>query len=1196
MQLLTDVSGEIKFLGRDSSQSNSSNQYEKWWNNGLSWESELIDLSWSDQCSIYTRAEATPGDEDVANFASSLDAQGHLQVTYACSTLSPSSPSPQFNKVIHATYDGKMWQLSNPIFELDGVREFSHSFDSQGHPSIAYVNGTDKVKYTEWNGISWSSPELIGEGRFVSLDSSFDQPQIAIMQSNGLAYATYIDGNWNLTTLPTQKDWTAIDLQKNTPATSSGDDATCLDHPRPTQQVCKPVIMVDSQGKPHIAHTELLESTINSTQKYFAIYHTYLDEGTWHEDVSHETSQGYSLAQYQSQGFWMELGDDDKPRILYINTSGQLNYSNLVYGHWITESTPNNTSFPSINGMKLENGKLPVIMSTSIVNNGFYVLRNNPSLGVDYAVTISNAVGSETITLRLEYIKQQPRFIVGGDDVEEITIVTKRGESMSWTAPLQTNSNAQVEEWSVYPPLPDGLYLSNGVISGELVASTTIPTTHLLWANNSGGGDSVYLIIKQTEPDGTVTYPTNQLSFVTGQSTRISMTPILANDTTPYMWKIDRSLPIGLSLNKFTGEISGAPFEPTIGQQDYTITAYVNSTDTGLSQQEISIAINVNDPIPQFNYHESEIEETENSSIRPIIPSISSIGIDSWNITPELFPGLEFDEASGVITGTPTTSSDRTRFSVTAYGVGVSTTHNIYLTIHQDTDLDTIPNNIDSDDDGDGTPDNHDSFPLDSCADTDTDWDGMPDSIASSCTTTLIADSDDDGDGISDAHDAFPQDPSETLDTDGDGVGNVLDNDDDGDGFSDSIDAFPLDKTEWFDTDGDGLGNNLDTDDDGDGWADIVDELPQDASDYSDSDGDGLGDIHDADDDDDGIGDAYDAFPLDSSEQYDTDGDGIGNNADSDDDDDGIPDVEDLFPTDVEDYEDFDSDGVGDNRDLDDDGDGYLDQSDAFRLNSNEWLDTDNDGIGNNADSDDDGDGVNDSLDQYPLDYLRHLDTDGDGIANFDDDDDDGDGYSDVNDRFSLDSSEWNDTDGDGIGDNSDPDIDNDSILNENDAFPYSPSSYLDSDNDGIPDNLDDDDDGDGFNDARDAFRLLASEWLDTDNDGLGNNADPDDDNDGVPDIIDSFPLNYEYFADTDNDTIPNKLDLDIDGDNVININDKFPMDGSEWLDTDLDSIGNNADLDDDGDGTSDDHDAFPLDSNEWLDTDTDGLGNLTLP
>ena len=67
----------------------------------------------------------------------------------------------------------------------------------------------------------------------------------------------------------------------------------------------------------------------------------------------------------------------------------------------------------------------------------------------------------------------------------------------------------------------------------------------------------------------------------------------------------------------------------------------------------------------------------------------------------------------------------------------------------------------------------------------DFDLDGSPDET----------DSDDDNDGTPDTEDAFPLNADEAVDTDGDGIGNNADTDDDGDDIPDAIDPFPLDKT-----------------------------------------------------------------------------------------------------------------------------------------------------------------------------------------------------------------------------------------------------------------------------------------------------------------------------------------------------------------------------------------------------------------
>ena len=60
------------------------------------------------------------------------------------------------------------------------------------------------------------------------------------------------------------------------------------------------------------------------------------------------------------------------------------------------------------------------------------------------------------------------------------------------------------------------------------------------------------------------------------------------------------------------------------------------------------------------------------------------------------------------------------------------------------------PDNVDKDNDNDGTADTSDAFPLDSCASQDTDSDGKPDKIIENCETSLIIDEDADGNGIID--------------------------------------------------------------------------------------------------------------------------------------------------------------------------------------------------------------------------------------------------------------------------------------------------------------------------------------------------------------------------------------------------------------------------------------------------------------
>ncbi len=76
--------------------------------------------------------------------------------------------------------------------------------------------------------------------------------------------------------------------------------------------------------------------------------------------------------------------------------------------------------------------------------------------------------------------------------------------------------------------------------------------------------------------------------------------------------------------------------------------------------------------------------------------------------------------------------------------------------------------------------------------------------VASPTMSPIASVLDSDGDGVPDDSDSFPADPSEWRDSDGDGTG-------------DASDAFPDDPTECLDTDRDGIGDSADFMDEGNG-------------------------------------------------------------------------------------------------------------------------------------------------------------------------------------------------------------------------------------------------------------------------------------------------------------------------------------------------------------------------------------------
>ena len=296
------------------------------------------------------------------------------------------------------------------------------------------------------------------------------------------------------------------------------------------------------------------------------------------------------------------------------------------------------------------------------------------------------------------------------------------------------------------------------------------------------------------------------------------------------------------------------------------------------------------------------------------------------------------------------------------------------FSVPSDFDDDKVCDILDEDDDGDGTPDSEDEFPLDWWENADFDGDGVGDN----------SDTDDDDDYWLDIDEiACGTDPMNPLyypsDHDFDGECNVLDWDDDNDFYSDvhelwecDVGAYssfsdPLDSASTpDDIDGDFQCDALDSNRDNDNYINSEDDFPDDASEWLDTDDDGIGDNTDIDDDDDGFLDFIEADCQSDSLIFedipeDTDSDGVCNPIDMDDDNDGTPDESDPFPLDSREDTDTDGDGIGDNADLDDDGDGVLDSSDMFPLDSDHWADYDGDGIPDEHDSDYGGNGYLDA-------------------------------------------------------------------------------------------------------------------------------------------------------------------------------------------------------------------------------------------
>ncbi len=227
--------------------------------------------------------------------------------------------------------------------------------------------------------------------------------------------------------------------------------------------------------------------------------------------------------------------------------------------------------------------------------------------------------------------------------------------------------------YSISPGLPAGLVFdpATGQISGT-ATSLSGAQIFTITATNSGGTTTATLTLNVVDAAPVIAYVPSTDVFTRGKPIQ-QLVPVSTGGTVT-SWSIAGTLPAGLAFDSATGVISGTP---TVLQAaaSYTVTA----SNTGGSATA-ALQLSVTDPPPVIAYNPTTQTFTRGVDIGRIIPTNTGGPAISWQISSPLPPGLAFNTATGVITGTPTTPTPKTgSYDVSASNSG-GTSNTVTLT------------------------------------------------------------------------------------------------------------------------------------------------------------------------------------------------------------------------------------------------------------------------------------------------------------------------------------------------------------------------------------------------------------------------------------------------------------------------------------------------------------------------------------
>ena len=318
------------------------------------------------------------------------------------------------------------------------------------------------------------------------------------------------------------------------------------------------------------------------------------------------------------------------------------------------------------------NATLPTGIQFGTDNGTFWGVATQLWEEHSYIVWANNSGGSSFTIVNLSVVDQVPNLTYAIDKLELVN------NTINMSLPLlpTLTGPGEITSWAINATLPAGIQFGadNGTFWG--VPTELWPeTNYTVWANNSGGSTSTSILLVVVDQLPLLSYVVESIEL-TNDTSHDNM-PLLAVLTGPgeiTSWAISGELPTGLNFSESNGTIWGVATE-LWPETVYTIWAN-NSGGSSFA----NLSITVLDQLPAFSYTSLEIIMQNNSELS-LYPLSTGGNIANWSISPELSPGLYFD--NGTLYGVATSVKNKTMYVITATNEIGSSTFNLNITVSE---------------------------------------------------------------------------------------------------------------------------------------------------------------------------------------------------------------------------------------------------------------------------------------------------------------------------------------------------------------------------------------------------------------------------------------------------------------------------------------------------------------------------------